>query len=217
MERITFLSHVLQESTPTYGNKGRIALRPVRRMTKGDVCNEMHWSLGNHSGTHVDAPFHFVRKGPTLDQYAPLDWVFARVALVDVPSCAAGGMIMPEVLGRLRRDTDLLLLRTGFERFRGRTAYWKDAPGVHPDMAAALKEKCPGIRALGMDIISVSSSRERELGRAAHRAFLGRGILLVEDMKLSGLKRAPRQVVVAPVNVKGADAAPCTVFAWERP
>lgn len=183
-------------------------------MSKGDTCNEMAWSIGNHAGTHVDAPRHFVQKGKTVDQFSSEDWLFNQVELVTLRSIKPGQMIMPEDVDSLRKDTELVLIKTGYERYRRTKAYWYNAPGLHPDLAGWFKKKCPKIRAVGMDIISISSIQHRELGRAAHREFLGRGILLVEDMKLSVLKIAPEKVLVAPLLVKNADAAPCCVFAW---
>ena len=214
MGKVFFLSHVLDEKTPTYAAKSKIILTHTRGIKKGDVCNEMAWAFTNHTGTHVDAPRHFIEKGKTVDQFPAEAWIFDKIELVTLTRVNSGRIIAPKDIGALARDTQFLLIKTGYERNRNRRAYWHNAPGLHPDLAGWLRKMCPGIRAVGMDIISVSSIQNRELGRAAHREFLGREILLVEDMKLSVLKAAPRKVLVAPVRVKNTDAAPCCVFAW---
>ena len=211
-----FLSHIIDERTPCYGGKSGIVLKNVRSIVSGDSCNEMHWSLGNHTGTHVDAPRHFCQDGKTVDQWGPAHWVFNKVALVRLRGITGGQMIMPDAIGLLSKDAEFVIIKTGYGRLRGRDAYWQNSPGLHPSLAGWLKRKCPGLRAVGMDIISVSSLQHRELGREAHREFLKRGIALVEDMKLSLLKKTPYRVVVAPVRVKDADGAPCTVIAWDR-
>jgi kynurenine formamidase len=214
MNKILFLSHILDEKTPIYASKSKVTLERTRQMNKGDVCNEMSWNFTNHAGTHVDAPRHFVKKGKTVDQYPAEGWVFDKVSLVNLHKVKPGEIITLAGFGKLARDTQLVLIKTGFERYRGQKAFWHNGPGLHPELAAWLKKMCPHIRAVGMDIISVSSIQNRELGRAAHREFLGRDILLIEDMKLSVLKSVPQKVLVAPVRVKDGDAAPCCVFAW---
>lgn len=214
MGRVLFLSHVLEDQTPLYGGKKDLSFQRARAMAQGDTCNTMRWSLGNHAGTHVDAPRHFIDKGKAIDRFSAGDWVFEHVAFVSLKRVRPGHIIRPEDMGRIARDTDLLLIKTGFERCRARDVYWKNSPGLHPDMAGWLKEKCPRIRAVGMDIISVSSLGNRDLGRQAHHEFLRRGMPLVEDMKLALLKTAPARVVVAPLRVKDSDASPCLVLAW---
>jgi kynurenine formamidase len=214
MSKVIFLSHILDEKTPTYAGKSKIMLTRTREIRKGDTCNEMSWVFSNHVGTHVDAPRHFVDKAKTIDQFPAAGWLFNKVELLRLRKTKPGQMIVPKDLRPLCKDTELVLIKTGYERLRGCKAYWNNAPGLHPDLALWLKKICPKVRAVGMDIISVSSIQNRELGREAHHEFLSRGILLVEDMKLSVLKRSPQKVLVAPMRVKNSDAAPCCVFAW---
>jgi len=214
MDKIIFLSHILDSKTPCYGGAPGPSFELARQMKKGDPCNMMRWSMSNHVGTHVDAPRHFLKNGATVDQIPAGQWLFDKVGLVKLSGVKPGQMIIPADMGRLSSITEILLIKTGFERLRTYEVYWKNAPGLHPDLAGWLKKKCPKLRAVGMDIISVSSFQNRELGREAHREFLKRGILLVEDMKLSGLTKAPSKVLVAPLRVTDSDAAPCSVFAW---
>ncbi|MFH0753771.1 MAG: cyclase family protein [Candidatus Omnitrophota bacterium] len=211
-----FLSHVISEETPLYGGKKGLSFKKIKKIDAGDSCNQMCWTMGNHAGTHVDAPRHFISRGKTIDQVDAAGWFFQKISLSVIPAVKPGQLIGPEDLKGLRGDPEMLLIKTGFERFRNKDIYWKSSPGLHPDLAGWLKKECPGISAIGMDIISVSSLCDRELGRKAHREFLRRGILLVEDMKLVNLRKAPVKVVVAPLRVKEGDASPCSVFAWSR-
>ncbi len=216
MSKVLFLSHILDEKTPTYAAKNKITLTHTRGIKRGDVCNEMSWAFTNHTGTHVDAPRHFIEDGKTIDHLPAEWWIFNKVELVNIPKVKPGQIITSKDIGLLPRGTELVLIKTGYEGNRYRKAYWHNAPGLHPEMAGWLMKMCPKIRAVGMDIISVSSIQNRELGRAAHREFLGRDILLIEDMRLSVLKGSPEKVLVAPMRVKNADAAPCCVFAWSH-
>lgn len=91
-------------------------------MSQGDSCNAVRIGLSNHLGSHVDAPSHFVTSGRSVDEYAPKDWFFCRPLLVDVP------MENAEVINQKRLEVvlpmnafeiDIVLIRTGFGRYRG--------------------------------------------------------------------------------------------------
>ena len=63
-------------------------------------------------------------------------------------------------------NTDLLLIRTGFEDQRGKPLYWQNAPGMAPETADFLLDHLPGLKAVGFDFISISSLAHRQAGRA---------------------------------------------------
>ena len=114
----------------------------------------------------------------------------------------------------LPEKTDLLILKTGFEAYRQTEDYWGNNPGLLPELAEKLKNKCPRLRAVGMDFISVSSFNNRTLGREAHKAFLlVHDLLLIEDMKLSEMTSQPKEVTIAPLMIDKIDGVPVTVIA----
>lgn len=222
-----YLSHVLRESTPLYGAVGEIRINPSRSMGRGDSSNNSDLHLPAHAGTHVDAPRHFDPQGMTLDQYPPGHWLVKCPALLDVP-CEPAQVLDMERMGAMLQtvphDCDMLLLRTGAEDWRNTNpdVYAKQGPGVAADVALWLRTH-RRIKMLGMDFISLSSFAHRELGRAAHRAFLGEGggqpILLVEDMALASLPGkidALDEVWVVPMLHENSDGAPVTVMAKTR-
>ena len=106
----------------------------------------------------------------------------------------------------------MLLIKTGFEKYRAEEIYWQNSPGLHPKLAYWLKEKSPSLKAIGIDFISISNLNNRALGRQAHIAFLSKNILLIEDMKLSCVNSNLKTVIVLPLRVEGADGAPCTAI-----
>lgn len=209
----------MDEQTPLYGGATGISIEQKSRIGAESSSNTQVWSFPNHAGTHIDAPRHFIEEGKTLTDYPASFWVFDHPQLLDV-TCAPGELITEEsVQGRLVDGTDLLLLRTGFERHRGEQLYWENNPGLGPGLAAFLREQHPSVRAVGLDAVSVSRWQDRPTGRVAHKAFLGTDqpnepVLLIEDMKLSECPAALRQVVVAPLLVRDADGGPVTVLAW---
>lgn len=222
MGKAVYLSHFLDSDTPQYGGEGKgIGVTLRKQMINGDSCNTQEWNLSNHLGTHIDLPRHFMRDGKMVGDYAPDFWICAHTVLVDIP-LGGGRLLMPEDLpGKVEKNTDCLLLRTGFEAARHEYRYVKDNPGISPQLCEWLFKNCPNLKFLGMDFISVARYCDKEEGRAAHRLLLGGAggvyppILPVEDMRLSPLVAGDRvaRLFIAPVPVAGADGAPVMVVA----
>lgn len=210
------LSHVLTAATPVFGGGAGLVIEPRRIMPRGDSCNAVSLSFPNHLGSHVDAPRHFVADGRTVDDYLAGDWVFSRPWLMDIPAEPGEVLTVARFASALTAcaDADLLLVRTGFESRRGQEDYWAASPAFPPDLAAYLCDRLPSLSAIGFDSISLSSFRHRDLGREAHRAFLGADLRVFEDMALASVPaRGGLEIVVAlPLLFDGADGAPCTVI-----
>jgi arylformamidase len=219
MNKWIYLSYPLSIKTPAYGDENGFKFQWGKSIEKGDSCNTQYWYLPNHLGTHIDFPKHFVRDGKTARDYPAEFWVFHSPFMVDISPVAHGSIIQLENIPFMRvpENTDLLIVKTGFFLLRGENVYHKDNPGFAPGLAVFLREHFPRLRVLGFDSISLSSFTHRETGRKAHRAFLDhpRPILLLEDMDLSMVNNSLKikKIIVSPLRVEGADAAPCNVFA----
>lgn len=214
--KLIWLSHIITESTPLYAGVKDIVIEADRSMVAGDSCNTTKISLPSHAGTHVDAPYHFIPHGRGVAEYAPEQWIFNSPKLMDLP-IQPGQLILPEHFSLSLApeiDVDLLLIRTDFEQYRGDALYWQNGPGLAPELADFLTQKFPNLRALGLDCISISSLAHREKGGEAHRAFLGRGLLLFEDMSLKMVGKDGRlvQVMAFPLRFTKGDGAPCTII-----
>ena len=224
---VIWLSHVLSPETPMYSGSGRVEITAERSIASGDTSNNTYLALPAHSGTHVDAPVHFVDGGASIDQFDAPSWIAERPALIDVP-CQPGELIgvhrIQADLDELHPDTDMLLLRTGAQNWRtssvasDRENFESHGPGIGLDLAAWLREELE-LAFLGVDAISISSPDHREVGREAHRILLGphhsgrQAVRLIEDMDLAALLGSPNRVWVAPLRMLGGDGAPVTVFA----
>ena len=215
---IVWLSHVLDSGTPLYAGAKDIRINSQKSIDKGDSCNTSTLSLPSHSGTHVDAPFHFLPDGKKISDFAPEEWVFKCPKIINIPAIP-GQMIRPtDIQERVSREEniDLLLLKTGFERHRLNTIYWQNGPGISIELAEQLKELFPKVKAIGMDCISVSSLKDRDQGRRVHQLFLQTGLRIFEDMALSaiGEKDQLSQVIALPLRYLPGDGAPCSIVAW---
>lgn len=211
------LSHILSSSTPAYGGGAGLNVDIVRSLDRGESCNALSLSFSNHLGSHVDAPRHFVADGKTVDEYAIGDWVFTRPFIVEMPAVEGEILDIARFEAALAGcdDADLLLVRTGFEKKRAEESYWSSSPAFTPELADYLKSRLPSLTAIGMDTISISSYRHRELGRAAHGSFLAKGLRIFEDLALAPAPATNqlKLVIALPLLFLNADGAPCTVAA----
>ena len=211
------LSRPLRPGLPAYnGQQDAFTVTHISDMKQGAATNSLRLSLNNHLGTHIDFPRHFFRDGRTWDDYPPEHFFFRRPLVGHVP-LTEGRCLIVEDLKIIEADpeADLLLLKTDYGRFYELERYWNDNPGLGPEAAAWLKSRFPGLRALGVDFISINAHRNKDAGRAAHRLLLSPPeVLIIEDMNLEPLAGArPNWVLAAPLPVAGADGAPVTVLA----
>lgn len=214
------LSHPLSEQTPAYGGGESISIRGLKTIRNGDSCNTQEWRINNHSGTHIDAPRHFYDAGKAIDEYAPGFWVCMKVELVECPLEKPRWLMPGDMGGSIGADTECLLIRTGYQRYRGTNQYTADHPGISPEAGKWLRHNHPSLRFIGFDFISVSRISDRERGRESHRELLrpgppGNPILPIEDMDLAGIgeKERVRMLWIAPLLVSGADGSPANVMA----
>jgi len=221
--RWTYLNHILSSNSPLYKEDGRIQIRSVRAIKNGDSSNNSEISFPAHSGTHIDAPFHFDDHGLKLDEYPADYWIASQVSLLDFP-CRPGHILglaeIKDQLASVNPETDFLMIRTGAELWRAKNSqeFSFHGVGIAFDLAQWLRLNL-NLKFLGTDAISVSSPANSAEGRKAHSALLAENdsgkppVLLIEDMALSHLSINPVEVVIAPLLFEGADGSPVTVLA----
>jgi kynurenine formamidase len=197
-------------------------MKPHKSIAAGNTSNICAITVYNHTGTHVDAPAHFVSNGRSISDYSPEELIFRRPLLVDVPKGPDEWVEEGDFKKAVKsRNMDCLLIRTGFGAFRNQKVYETDNPGLSPEAISWLRRKLPTIRCLGIDSISISGFQDRTRGRKAHlaaferRKGFGEPLLLIEDMNLAVLKPDEKiqKVLVVPWLISNIDSAPCTVLA----
>ncbi len=213
------LSHRLSVNTPLPIGVPPVNITQHSSIDRGDGSNLFVLHFSNHTGTHIDAPWHFVPSGLRITDFALEEFVFNRPLCLDVP-LGGGQMFEAKHLwphaGRIG-ECDLLLLRTGYTRMRRSDPerYALFSPGMSAEGAGYLAENFPQLKALGLDTISLAAMQHLEEGLEAHRILLRgerRRFLIIEDMNLDGDLSHLRQVMAVPLFVEGVDSAPCTVM-----
>ncbi len=217
--RPVLLSHRIGRDTPLYPGTPRVQLQQHRSIDRGDSSNAWTVAMANHTSTHVDAPNHFFQGGRRISEYVAEELVFHGAEIIDIPK-ERGGTITADDLEPFRdifRSASLVMIRTGIQRYRSLMPeiYSAEGPLLAPSAARLVKSYSPGLRALGIDAVSISTPSRREEGRESHRILLsGRGVLVIEDMDLAGKPPRYRMVIVAPLLIEEVDSAPCTVIGF---
>jgi arylformamidase len=210
-----YLSYFLNDKTPIYGGEKGIDIIKDRDISNGDTANSKRLRMHNHSGTHIDFPNHFFSDGKLSHQYDAGFWIFNKPFLLEFP-VSENEMVDPddECFKFIPTNTDFLIIKTGFSLYRDEEKYWKNNPGISPNVANRIRRFLPNLRVLAVDLISITSFQNREIGRTAHRNFLGENpILLVEDIKLDLLNGQPSRIFCFPLLAEGLDGAPVTIIA----
>ena len=214
-KKYIWLSHELSPDTPAYGGGTAFKIEDDKNINCGDSCNTVSLKLSNNIGSHVDAPKHFINDGMSIEQYSPNDWIFTQPLLLDVKFDSDNIVLVEHIEAAIPNsqvDADFVLLRTGAELYRDKERFWKSPPGFSPEIYSYLQNRFPSFSAIGMD--TISSFAHRELGREAHRVFLGAGIRVFEDLKLKDIKSSSKlhSITALPLRFFSGDGAPITII-----
>lgn len=175
-------------------------------------------TLDTHTGTHVDAPFHFDDAAATIEQM-PLEAFAGPALFIDLRDRAeARGAIGPGQLGsglESLRPGDFAILVTGWGQRRAvTTEYLKEWPYLGGEGARALLER--GVAGVGIDALSIGGSGGSEESEPSHLALLGAGKVVIEELcvpeELLGQRRF---FTVFPVKLRGCGGAWARAVAWE--
>lgn len=208
------LSAPIRPGMPVWPGDPPIEMHVLSSIAEGATANVSRWSLGTHTGTHVDPPRHFIADGRTVLEM-PLHKLCGPAFIADVrgvrPCVAAAELERRVPAGVLR-----LLLRTDNSAM-DHTAFHDDFVALAPDAADWLVRK--GIHLIGIDGPSIETFGSPDY--RVHHTVLGAGIAVIEGLRLDGVPSGPYELVCAPVPLLEADGSPARVFVrpigWRNP
>lgn len=178
------------------------------RIARGDVANVSFLHMGSHTGTHVDAPYHFLDDGPRLGA-VPLDRMVGPCLVADLRGRravdAAALRDVPIARG------DILLCLTDNSARWAQPAFQRDFTYVTLDAADWLLERA--VRALGMDYLSIEEFGSRDF--PVHRRLLGAGVFVIEGLDLRDVTPGRYYLVCLPLRFPDLDGAPARAVLLE--
>jgi arylformamidase len=209
MNKIYDVSVPLSDETPTYPGDPRVQIAPVQRIANGDACNVSTVALGAHAGTHVDAPYHMLADGGTVDQL-PLEILLGKARVVEI---GARERVMREDLETLDLRADLrVLFKTRMSGQMRVPEFQEDYVYLTADAASYLVQA--GLKLVGIDYLSVD--RFGSADYPAHQTLLEAGVIVVEGLDLSEVGPGDYDMICLPLRIAGGDGAPARVVLRAR-
>ena len=197
------ISVPLSSATPVWPTSTGFKLVPTMRISNGDIANVSKLECDVHVGTHVDAPFHFVDSGESIDEL-DLDALIGSATVVYFPEST---LISADHLEGLNLDMDVerLLLRTrnSFLWAAGEEAFHEDYVALTADAAEWVVQR--NIKTIGVDYLSVQ--RYRDSSRT-HEVLLQAGVVILEGLNLADVDSGQYELICLPVKLVGSDGAP---------
>jgi arylformamidase len=196
------ISVPVREGMPQWPGDPSLRMERVMDQTNGDVCTLTRVNMGAHTGTHMDAPLHFVRNSPTMEQM-PIDATVgpARVIRITNPKAIHRDELLPHAI----QPGERILFRTAnSDRDWGNLPFNEDFIFIARDGAEHLAE-C-GVRAVGVDYLSVGGFRQDSV--ETHVALLGKGIWVMEGLVLRDVEPGNYELFCLPLKWVNAEGAP---------
>src|SRR5689334_21632084 len=196
----------LSNDLPTYPGDPGIQIGEWRALTKGDSANVSVVNFGAHTGTHVDAPAHFI-DGAAKIETLPLNKLIGAALVVEAPDDC---LVIDEAFVRAH-------VPPGIERVLFKTrnsAFWNEAhPQFHSDFTHLNTEAANWLGELGMKLVGIdylSIEKFKSPGHPTHLALLTRGVVIVEGLNLTGVPPGPYELLCLPMRLRSdlGDGAP---------
>ncbi len=202
--KIIDISLPLDSKTPIWPGSSGFQLNWERQIRNEDGYNNSYMQCDTHVGTHVDAPFHFINHGKTVDQVS-LDILVGPAMVACFPEA---GIITEKELICLafNEGTKRLILKTqnsGASAINGSRQSLDDAVGLSRDAARWIVDQ--NLSLIGIDSLSIARPSESS---TIHQILLEAGVIILEGLSLHGVLPGVYQLVCLPLKLCGAEASP---------
>ncbi|MGE0455512.1 MAG: cyclase family protein [Vicinamibacteria bacterium] len=208
--RIYDVTVPLSDAVPTFPGDPRFLLEPAHKISDGQPYNVSRLSCGVHSGTHVDAPYHFIEGAASVDQL-PLEILIGKARVIELS--VQHRIDRRDLEAYDLRDDLRLLLKTRMSGQLGKREFQEDFVYLTEDAARYLVQA--GIKLVGIDYLSIEKFGSTDF--AAHHALLGAGVVVIEGLDLSQVEEGEYDLICLPLRIVGADGSPARVVLRSRP
>jgi arylformamidase len=214
MRKYIDISVTLAPDIPVWEGDPQIKIYKVFNLESGDMANVSRMELGVHTGTHIDAPVHFVAGKKGADDL-DLDILIGPVQVCEfhveheITAADLEAAQIPE-------NTIRLLCKTS------NSSHWEKFPstftrgfiGISADGAQWLVEH--GIRLIGVDYLGVERIERVENGAPAHHTLLEAEVIILEGLNLSEVEPGEYNIICLPLKIQGSDGAPCRAVLYKE-
>jgi arylformamidase len=194
------ISWPITPSMTAYKDKKIVAFEHAKNFAQDNVC-ESYITLGSHTGTHVDAPAHFMQQGSTIDQL-PLQALIGPCRVLDMTH-------IDEYIGRddltnqSLQEGEIILFKTTNSALSANQPFNKNFVYVAASAAEVLVEK--KVKAVGIDYLGIERNQP---DHATHTTLFKNNIVIIEGLRLQRVQPGHYTLYCLPLAVVGLEAAP---------
>lgn len=199
-------------TTPVYEGNAPLSFKFILDMRRGDALTLSAFSLGAHSGTHIDAPQHFIADGAPIDKVS-LAALVGPARVIQIPD-SVQAIDAAELNRHQWKGAERVLFRT-----RSTSGHWMSSAVFHHDFAYVAPDAAQLLADAGVTLVGIDYISAEQYGAAAprtHRILLGKGIPIVEGLDLSDVPAGDYDLVVLPIKVRGHEGAPARAIVRRR-
>ncbi|MBI2724087.1 MAG: cyclase family protein [Chloroflexi bacterium] len=201
MERFD-ISVPVQNGMTVWEGDPDVRLERTAEIARGNICNISRLTCGVHTGTHIDAPVHFIDGAPGAEA-TPLPALIGPAAVVDATRC------LTHIDNRALRALDIpagaerVLFKTTNGALWDRPAFSREFIALREDAALALVAR--GVRLVGIDYLSIAPF---DNPAPTHVALLAAGVVVLEGLDLRRVAAGAYELTCLPLLLPGSDGAP---------
>jgi arylformamidase len=204
--RVHDITVAIRAGMPIYDRNPGVSLTRARAIAESDHVNISRLDLGVHTGTHVDAPLHFLEGAPGAEAI-PLEPLLGPAAVVDATGVER--VLDAEAVAELDipAEAERVLFKTRNSNLWNLPRFTRDF--VRLDGGGARRLTARGVRLVGLDYLSIGDAD-------AHLALFEAGVVPLEGLDLRGIAAGTYRLVCLPLRLVGSDGAPARVLLIEE-
>jgi arylformamidase len=186
---------------PIYPGDPEIEINTIYSTLKGDSANILELKFGSHVGTHIDAPYHFLQNGKTLDKIELNKFLGrAQVCELNVVESIKKADLIPFEINK----GDIILFKTKNSSLWNKKEFQREFIYLTPEAAEYLVAQ--RIKGVGIDYLSIEKYKSRE--HSTHQTLLRNNILILEGINLTDVPAGEYFLICFPLKLIGADGSP---------
>jgi len=179
-----------------------IKIHKIQSIAKGHSANVTQIDMSVHTGTHIDAPIHFIKGGKAVDQLS-LNKLLGKCYVYDIGRV---DVIDVNILNKIviPKNVKKILFKTKNSNLWRKKKFYKKYVALTKDAAKWITKK--RIDLVGIDYLSIQRFNERN--NETHKILLSKGIIILEGLNLQNIKQGVYELIVLPIKIKDSDGAP---------
>lgn len=214
--KIIDLSFEIENGIPTCGTPWHQTVKVEQMGTIDTVGRNTHSILfGSHTGTHMDAPYHFIKGGRTIES-TPLETLCGPISVIDFSKFKAGDVVQYDDVKDLKVTERMLFRFDWFKHWRTGD-YYKAFPFFSEEAVSFLMAN--GIKLLALDTPSPDDTKNiNSIDSPNHKALLSKDIIIIEYLNNTDQIDLTKThtLVALPLKIKGSDGSPSRVILFEE-